>query len=442
MKYYIFLLIVFTFWYSQSQNYIGLNTDNYSGIYTLTYNPANVVSSKYRTDINIFAVSSFAGSDYFDINISDLSNIGDDFDFEDDIVTSPSDNNNFFVNADIMLPSFMMNLSDKSSIGLLLRLRAFANVRDINGVLFENLVNDFDDGEDFDFQSQNLATVNHAWGEIGLTYGRILIEKPKHMLSGGATFKYLMGAGVTYANTPDLTGNYEAATETLTTNGFLNYGSNIDIDEDFDFSFEDSPSGFGLDIGFNYEYHPDREENDGLKHYQSNYKFKISASVTDIGSISYENSTVYSYDMNDSVSVSDIGDIRDFLDESYKSEETSSNIKINLPTAFHLMFDYRLTSKWLLNAQANLSLVGDDQLQSNNIINTYTLTPRYQTRVFSFLTPVSIREHGDFAWGAGIRLGPFTVGSGSVFSNLLSDNSQTTDVFVGFKVPIYRKKNS
>jgi len=43
------------------------------------------------------------------------------------------------------------------------------------------------------------------------------------------------------------------------------------------------------------------------------------------------------------------------------------------------------------------------------------------------------------SWGAGLRFGPLMLGSGSVLTNLLSDTSKTTDVFVGLKVPIYRK---
>ena len=45
----------------------------------------------------------------------------------------------------------------------------------------------------------------------------------------------------------------------------------------------------------------------------------------------------------------------------------------------------------------------------------------------------------DISFGGGFRLGPLSVGSGSIFSNLLSDSSKTTDVFVGLKIPLYRK---
>jgi len=38
-----------------------------------------------------------------------------------------------------------------------------------------------------------------------------------------------------------------------------------------------------------------------------------------------------------------------------------------------------------------------------------------------------------------VRFGPLMLGSGSVLTNLLSDTSKTTDVYLGLKIPIYRK---
>ena len=84
-------------------------------------------------------------------------------------------------------------------------------------------------------------------------------------------------------------------------------------------------------------------------------------------------------------------------------------------------------------------MVKKDKEFANSIINTITIAPRLETKWFSFYTPLSFRQYGDFAFGGGFRLGPLTVGSGSIFSNLLSDSSKTTDIFLGLKVPIYRK---
>jgi len=192
----VFLLHCFNnicFILKNSQSYIGSMVDNFAGIHGVVYNPANIVNSPYKVDVNLISVSGFGGSDYFSIDFNNIIDPADGYDFEDDTTVFPKDNNNFFFNVDVLEPSFMFNLSEKSSIGLITRLRGFSNVNEISGVLFENVSNDLDDEEDFSFNSPNLNTTFHTWSEIGLSYGRILLDKPNHMLSGGATLKYLIG---------------------------------------------------------------------------------------------------------------------------------------------------------------------------------------------------------------------------------------------------------
>ncbi len=144
--------------------------------------------------------------------------------------------------------------------------------------------------------------------------------------------------------------------------------------------------------------------------------------------------------MNATVNTSSFDeDTEDFLDDNYNSTTEVKSSKIALPTALHVLVDYRLAKKWLISAQADLSLVKNDNELANSVVNTITLAPRLETKWFSFYAPFSIRQYDDIAFGGGFRLGPLTVGSGSVFSNLLSDSSKATDVFVGLKIPIYRK---
>ncbi|WP_179333139.1 DUF5723 family protein [Winogradskyella costae] len=422
---------------SFGQSYVGHSIDNYSGIQGVIYNPSSIVGSGLRTDINLVSGSVFGGSDYFGINVSDLMNSDGAFDFEDDAEKFPSNANNFFLNADIVLPSFMFNLTNKSSIGIVTRARANFNINNISGELFEAIEDDFDSDEDFEFDSKHLNGTVHSWAEIGVAYGRILMEKPNHVLKGGVTLKYLLGAGSLFMSSPGLEGNYDQSTETLETSGQLNYGTSEDFDGD-DMDFSNLTSGFGLDLGFTYQWYTDRE-NDELPTYKDPYKLKIGLSVTDIGAINYDNATVTRYDVNAIVNTADTEeDIEDFLDSNYPSVETNETAKIKLPTALHILVDYRFTKKWFVSAQADLSMAKKGSELSTATLNTVTVAPRLETKWFSFYAPLSYRQYDDLSFGGGIRLGPLTVGSGSVFTNLLSDSSKTTDVYVGLKIPLYR----
>ncbi|QNK78932.1 hypothetical protein H7F37_07640 [Winogradskyella sp. PAMC22761] len=422
---------------SYGQSYVGHSIDNYSGVQGIIYNPSSVVGSNLRADINLVSASIFGGSDYFGINLSDIMSSDGGFDFEEDSEKFPSNANNFFLNVDVLGPSFMFNLTKKSSIGFVSRMRANFNINNINGELYEAVVDDFDEDENFDFDSRNLSGTIHAWAEVGVTYGRILIEQPNHLLKAGVTLKYLQGAGSAFMSSPGLQGQYTASSETLETIGQLSYGTSQDFDAD-DIDFSNLSAGIGLDIGFTYQWFAERGDIN-LPSHKNPYKLKLGVSVTDIGSISYEDAKVSRYNLDASVSTaSSEDDIEDFLDNNYANVEIDETAKIKLPTALHLLVDYRLSNKWFVSAQADLSMVEKGSELSTSVLNTATVAPRLETKWISFYAPLSFRQYGDVSFGGGLRLGPLTVGSGSVFTNLLSSSSKTTDVYVGLKIPLYR----
>jgi outer membrane protein OmpA-like peptidoglycan-associated protein len=68
------------------------------------------------------------------------------------------------------------------------------------------------------------------------------------------------------------------------------------------------------------------------------------------------------------------------------------------------------------------------------------MTPRYESRWFSFYVPISSIEYSGMQVGSGLRLGAFFLGSGSVITNLISKDSRAIDFHVGFKIPVYQKK--
>jgi hypothetical protein len=426
-----------------AQSYIGYAIDNYSGVHGLTFNPASVVDSPFKADINLVSASGFGGSDYFGINVSDIINSGGGFDFEADVDKFPKNDNNFFFNADVLGPSFMFNLNEKSSIGISTRVRAFLNINNISGELYESLADGFDETNDFDFNMSDFNGTIHAWAEIGVTYGRILINNEENLLKAGVTLKYLQGAGSAFFNAPSITGQYDASANTLTTTGNLNYGlSQQDFNAD-DIDYKDLSSGFGVDIGFAYQWNNNTQNvvNDSISLRYTKYKVKVGMSITDIGSINYKEGEITRYDLNQTVDANefDEDDTDQTLEDLYSGVTTPAAAKINLPTALRILIDYQIKNKLYASLSTSFSLIANNTETSNSIISTVTIAPRLETKWFSIYSPISFRQYGDFAWGAGLRFGPLMVGSGSVLTNLLSDTSKSTDVYVGLKVPIYRK---
>lgn len=422
-----------------AQSYIGHNMDNYAGVHAVAYNPANVYDSPFRTDINLVSVSGYLGSDFIGLSVSDLLS-GGDFDFDSEAERYPTDTNHFFTNVDVLGPSFMVNVGEKQSFAFTTRARGLFNLNNIDGNLYERIQDGFDIGNDFDFESRNLNATVHVFSEIGVTYGREILRTQDQFLKGGITLKYLMGGGGLFADSPELSGNFNGITNQLTTRGSLSYGSTPGFDSD-DPDFENLQGGFGADIGVVYEFRKRIMDGAVQGRRAQQYKFKAALALTDIGSINYKNSENTTYDVNGDVNALEFEtkSIEEVLEDNYTPTTVEGDQKIALPTALQIMADYYIGKRWYVGLHTGLSVRGSDKGQANNLVNTATLSPRWESKWFSVYSPIGLRQYGSAAWGLGFRLGPLTVGSGSILTNLISDNSKNADVYMGLKIPLYKQ---
>lgn len=437
----------------KAQSYIGYLTDNYSGVNSVIANPANITDSRFKTDINIAGFSAFAGNDYYGVNVLDATK--DEYDFDLDATKSPSEDNNGAVNFDVMGPSFMFNINEKSSLAIFTRARSMVNVSEVNGTTIDNVDND--DTDDFFVNEGDFNTFGHAWGELGVTYARTLMDKGEHFLKGGITVKYLQGAGTAYTYGKDVTVDYDADgtdpnTGSLTTTGELTYGYYDDFDnDDYDYELPEA-SGIGADIGFVYEWRPNHEDYkttsaDGSTYnhkYENKYKLKLGLSITDIGQINYKEGTQEVFDINgvdiDEDDFDEGDDFADALETIYGVGTITNGYKVKLPTAIHLNADYSFTKRFYVNLNTDFSLISKGKEKASRISNIVSLTPRFESKWFSFYVPMSVVEHNGFQAGAGLRAGPLYIGSGSAITALASDNSKGADVYAGLKIPVYQGK--
>ena len=424
---------------TNAQSYIGYTMDNYAGVHSVIYNPANVFDSPFRSDINLVSASGYLGSDYLGLSISDILSGDGEFHFDQETERSPSNTNHFFTNIDVLGPSLMFNVGDQQSIAITTRLRGLFNADNVNGNLYEHVSDGFEIGDNFDFDSRNLNITAHVFSEIGLTYGREIMKTQDQFLKAGVSLKYLMGAGGLFANSPELSGSFNGVSNNLTTQGSFSYGTTPGFESDSP-DFSDLQNGFGADIGLVYEYRKRIVDGTVLGKRAQQYKFKAALAITDIGSINYKNSTQTVYDANGNVNGLEFEtkDLKEVLEDNYIGTSTTRVQKLQLPTALQIMVDYYIGNRFYVGLHQGLSLRKSGSANANGIINTTTLAPRWESKWFSAYSPIGIRQYSGFAWGFGLRLGPLTVGSGSVLSNMISDNSKNTDIYVGLKIPLYK----
>ncbi|WP_437397181.1 DUF5723 family protein [Flagellimonas lutimaris] len=433
-----------------AQSYEGLLTDNYNGVHGIISNPSNIADSRLKLDVNLIGLSAFFGNNYLGVNLNDLFN---DIDKTFDEANTNSNENNFFVsNLDVLGPSVMLSLSEKHSIALYSRARLFINVDDINGTTIDK-EGGFNEDEDFFINEGDLSGDINLWTEIGASYARVLMDNGKHFLKGGITLKYLSGTHHAYLKGSEVSIDFNSATQEVTTDGALTYGNDVSGGEDDsfgDFFKFGKSSGLGSDIGLVYEWRPDHKDhkltdtkgniivNKGV----NKYKIKFGASITDIGSIKNKGGEEETYNLDKTQSIDNFDglDLEEGLKNNFDVIGTAqSSSRSSLPTAFHANVDWNIYSKFYLNFNSDVSLRGKNRINTNHIQNQISLTPRLETAWLSIYSPVSIMKEIGFRWGAGLRAGPFYLGSSSILTSFMGQ-TKTLDIYAGVKVPIYQHK--
>ncbi|KRD06567.1 hypothetical protein ASE21_20280 [Flavobacterium sp. Root901] len=443
MKRTLHLLCFFgSFFYAQSQSYFGFRDDNYAGIQSVLFNPSSIVDSKYRADITISSVSATGQNDLYSVNFAQIFDGG--YDLDADARKNFKSNNRGNFNLDILGPSFMMNINPQNSIGLFTRVRSITNVVDVNGQLIDEVNKDIDASNSFLISGGNPNGVTNSWAEIGASYGTVLLDRDEHFLKGGITIKYLMAGVNGYINGNNLSvaftkNNANPALSQYSSTGTLRTLASYDYENNQDPEFDMTSAGIGLDLGFTYEYRTNCHTCIGNR-----YKLKAAVSVTDIGKLNYKNAVENTYDLTGSVTQDDIDnsdDIFNFFDTYYTKTASRKGVKANLPTALHTSFDWNIDNKFYLNLSSDFGLVDSKKINAAAIANSIAFTPRYETRQFSFYLPVTWMEYSGTQIGTGFRAGPLFIGSGSLISNLFSNNSKGANVYVGLKLPIYQNYN-
>ncbi len=444
MKKLLIIVFVFTSFFSlKAQSYLGFLSDNYSGVHGIISNPANIVDSRFNTDINLASFSAGATNDAFGVNFLDIIN-NSNYNFDQSAKKYYSTNNNLQANIDILGPSFMFNINRSNAIALFSRTRGVGNISNVDGEFFNKIDEGFATTNVFASTNQNFNVVQNAWAEFGLTYAFVLVNNQKHFFKAGITAKYLSGLANNYVNVNNLSVGYtktsttNPASNNIFTTGVVTLGG-VDTAGNYNDKLEfNSGTGFGADLGFVYEYRPNNEELKDLKD-KNKYLIKVGASLTDFGSIDYTNNQQNTYNVNGSVTEQDYdnNNIDDLLRNSYSFAQSVAT-KYNLPTSAHLNFDWNIYNKFYVNANIDYNINSKTAINTNSIGNNYSITPRFESKWFSFYVPLNSMEYSGFQAGAGLRLGPLFVGSGSIITNLISDDSKAADIYLGLKIPVYQ----
>ena len=450
-----------------AQDFPGYRAGNYTGVNGVFFNPASIADSRYRFDVNLFSFHTQVGNNQASFRLKNLGETFNSDDLSDKIFSSTAGPSSGTINMDFHGPSVMFNAGNKTSIALTTRARALANVIDMDGKLVNQLSDDV--GQDIQFpysfsSDADMRLVANAWTEFGVSMGRILSDKGKHFFKGGITLKYLGGVGNAYINLARLRGtlNEDVLGDVYLSNstGRIATGFGGVALSDFDAgnftNFRNS--GFGTDLGLVYEFRPEFEsykiDSNTWMNDRNKYKFKVGFALLDIGSIKYSRDPQSSGSYDVDITGSEQFNLRELADteiEDYNSFFQSrpqyftpaagnavGSYKVALPTTLQLDVDYHLHRGFYAHLATQIPISSKKEFNSR-YFSGFSLTPRYEGRVFGFYLPLNYNSLTKFNAGVSLRVGPMFIGSGSVLSALIG-NSKQADFHFGIRFGGLKKK--
>lgn len=474
-KFYSVAVFFFLFFQSYSQDFLGISTGNFSGVSGVMLQPASIVDSRYKFDLNLFSTSFNYSNNYYLVNRDAIlkfnkNSFSDYQTFKTRYLSEaslPAGERVFFniTNRTQMPLSMMVTTGKKSAIALNIQSRSMIQGRGITQELARMAYNGFYspalNNNTIDASGFNMKALN--WGEVGLTYGRVLYSSDKHFFKAAVTGKYLAGVASISMGSNNLrfSVNNDSSMNFNTTAFDYNHNRNADFDMAFDKNFSPDANALGLDAGLVYEYRGNFQKfkyirNDDEKSYLEDrrdvnkYIFKLGVSLVDVGMFRFQKpDNVNSFNANITnwnLASANYNTLRDFdtaLANRVVPIQGSRFYNTYLPAALSVQFDLRFVRGFYLNAMAYRPVhVGKDAGQRFNNYGFYTITPRWESRYFGVYIPYTITDKNQATnyqqnlLGATVRMGPLFIGSSNLGTMLFNENLKAADVHVGLKIGI------
>ncbi|WP_276132816.1 DUF5723 family protein [Polluticoccus soli] len=460
----------------QAQRYMGIATSNWGGTNPLYLNPANAADSRHKFSIDLFnanigADNSLAAVDFTKV----ISAIRNDEPVRDGLTFGKSDKFSILAPyAEVRLPGVFVNIKGKHGIALTTRMRAMSQFHNFNQGLYKLLTDSAvaDLSKDQQLVVKDFNWTMNGWSEIGLTYGGVIYDKGQHMVKGGATLRYLMGAAYISVFSNNINAKYRLDEQsrdaflTLTNTDFHYSQKNasqilVDSTADVDFSqfFGGSAgNGIGADLGFVYEWRPDhadyRYDMDGktgiLDASKNPYKMRFSASISDLGSIKYKSDAKIDFNTNSTDStvitgtevlekIKDTAAFAQYLESrGMTAKRGAGETKVGMPTTLIVGVDYHAVSNLYINATYFANMRRHD-MAGNSFYNQFTVTPRWDTRIFTASLPITYSMLSEnIRVGLGLRVGGFFVGSDDLVASF--GGRYSANFYMGAYVPFNKKR--
>lgn len=429
----ITLLLVYLHGYTQ--NYYAIQGSNYAGSLGIGNNPASIVNTPYKWDLDLFSVQVKNATNGVVIrNYSLFSNPKNS-----QYSIREGDYRRYaYADFNVNLLNARIALNRRQAIGFGINLRGYTQVSSAPVNFVDSLKNT---GDFFDLGNYNRKlygnAVHSSWIELFATWAQTIWDRPDARLNAGITAKVSRGISGAYVNllngsvAQTIHGNSYAYTMQDAFAAYA-YSSNYDAwqkgrsnNQNMNDFLTHSQAGLSFDLGAEYIIKPSQtpaafDEDDNYY----DYDWKIGLSLLDVGfnrfTYGRESRVLSGFQDNITDSVLDtrfqnIKNVQEFnerLNGIVKNitHQTGTFNVVN-PARLVLNVDHYISGAWYINGNASLNLSGLSGSQWRlTELNMLTITPRWETRRLGFYLPMQLNIKNQLWVGGAVKLGPLLLG--------------------------------
>lgn len=461
----LFLLIIYRS-QSPAQEMLGTALGNYAGINGLQLNPSSMHNYKTYFEVQLIATDIFFQNNYLFLSKKDyrfLSFFKGGFKIPSHVENYGTGERNFywysdrtgknvFVNLRLNGPGVML-VRGKDAIALTTAVRAVISSHNFPFELatFSYLGLNYKPYQAINFHDRRPFSAQALlWGEVGLSYSRIVYERGFDKLSAGISIRRLMGVAGLYVNSLNLDyivfDDSTASVKNMNMKGGISLPINYSNNE-----LSTSPlikgGGFGFDLGVTYvhlkRYHQNQYFNKLCAQSYEDYDYRLGIALIDIGAIQFkknaisfgiDNRSSYWQNLNHYhyANINQLLDTVSFRSYGDKtSAYTGNKFMIWLPAALSIQLDYHYRANWYING----SLIYAFQFSGNTLArpSQIGITPRYETSWLEVNMPVSLYDWRLLRVGLSVRIYGFTVGTDKLGGYFSANDFTGLDFYCSIK---------
>jgi hypothetical protein len=424
-----------------SQDKLGYINSEYAGISSIYSNPTNFLNSKIFIDINIIGANAFIANNLVYYPKSTSSVLKNNF-------SNPGQNlkdvtKRGFAEFNVEGPSAGVSF-DNYSFGFFINGRSMAEAK-VSKTLASYVLKTKDQSyfNENGIQNQRAFFGFGAWTEFGLNAAYMYRRNHYSFRNVGVNLKYLVGIANASFRVNDADYDISNTGDLENVHAIISYKYNIPQ--------WNAGKGIALDLGWSYtrmleavsNYSPNNKKISGCKHIS--YKYKLGASITDLGFINYKknaSSKKIEYDSGsinlDSTKANSFESIDQELSRVGNGLKTSSknHFLAVMPIGINVQYDYNFENNFFINSSISVGprIVG--QLKRPDLLS---ITPRYDRKYFGAALPISLYNWTYPQVGFALRFGTnFIIGTdraGYIFG--IVRNTYGANIYFNLKIALF-----